>query len=391
MDNLEARFARSVPFFSPPVSYKLCDVRILHISSAKSYGGAERHVVSLCRELRARGHEVFVALRPTNEWQDRLTFLPSENFLHTSIRNSFGMLSVRSIARFIERGRIDIVHAHIARDYMAASIAVRSARNVKLVLTRHAASPLKPFYRFAISNLETAIAVSPAIEAELVKVFPRGKVRVIPNGFDAGTPADDDLSAANGFRRLIDVPDGAPLVAAIGELTLQKGQRDLVLAANEVVKQIPNAHFVLVGEDHAIDQHFRRELKRLVKVLGLEGHFHWLNDIGDVAPLISAVDILVSPVHTGGPGPAILDAMAAGKAVIATDTEGAREIIPLHDALTPVKDPIVLADKICKYLADDQMRYELGVKLQTSVLERFGIREMTDATEAAYRDVIKGR
>ena len=150
-------------FFCLTVSYKLCYVRILQISSAKTYGGGERHLVSLCRELVARGHDVFVALRPTNEWQDRLDFLPAENFLHTSIRNSFGMLSVRRISRFIDSHQIDIVHAHVARDYMAASIAARSARNVKLVLTRHAASPLKPFYRFAISNLNAAIAVSPVV------------------------------------------------------------------------------------------------------------------------------------------------------------------------------------------------------------------------------------
>ncbi|HMJ09518.1 MAG TPA: hypothetical protein VK468_10960, partial [Pyrinomonadaceae bacterium] len=61
-------------------------MRVLHISSAKTYGGGERHFVDLCRGLQSRGHEVFAALRPTNEWQGRLDFIPPENVLHVSIR-----------------------------------------------------------------------------------------------------------------------------------------------------------------------------------------------------------------------------------------------------------------------------------------------------------------
>ena len=86
-------------FFALSFRVKLQQVRVLHISSAKTFGGGERHLVDLCRELTTRGHEVFVALRPTNEWQDRLDFLPPERFLHVSIRNSFGMFSARRIGR----------------------------------------------------------------------------------------------------------------------------------------------------------------------------------------------------------------------------------------------------------------------------------------------------
>src|SRR5437764_11644474 len=123
-------------------------MRILQISSATAFGASERHFVDLCRELALRGHDVFVALRPTNEWQAKLDFLPPENFLRTSIRNSFGMFHARRIAGFVDKNAIDILHAHVARDYVAASIASRSAKSVKLVLTRHVLSPMKSFQRF---------------------------------------------------------------------------------------------------------------------------------------------------------------------------------------------------------------------------------------------------
>jgi len=95
-------------------------VRILQISSAKTFGGGERHLIDLCRGLATRGHEIFVALRPTNEWQERFDFLPKGNFLHVSLRNSFGVLSAQKIAEYVGENKIEIVHAHLGRDYIPA-------------------------------------------------------------------------------------------------------------------------------------------------------------------------------------------------------------------------------------------------------------------------------
>ena len=166
-------------------------MKILHISSAKTFGGGERHLVDLCRELDRRGHEVYVAIRPSNEWRERLSFLPAERFLLVSIRNSFGMFSAKKIGRFIESNEIDIVHAHVARDYLAASIAVRSLKRAKLVLTRHVVFPLKPFHRFALRNVDAAIGVSPPVAEQLVRIFPPDKVHVIPNGINTDAERND--------------------------------------------------------------------------------------------------------------------------------------------------------------------------------------------------------
>ena len=363
-------------------------MRILHISSAKTFGGGERHLVDLCRELTFRGHDVYVALRPTSEWQGRLDFLPLENFLHVSIRNSFGMFSAKRIARFVEANKIDIIHAHVARDYLAASIAARSAKNVRLVLTRHVVFPMKPFHRFALRNVDAAIAVSPAVRVQLERIFPVQKVRVIPNGIGfAATPEDVRNEMAMGFRQLHAIPLNAPLVATLGELKVLKGQRDFVLAANEIVKRIPEAMFVVAGKDNTLDKKFRRELKRLVRVFGMEEKFLWLDWLDDTAPLLAAADVFVSPSHSESFGLAILDAMAAGTAVVATDTDGARELIRDDNALVPIKDPITLAAKISSLLEDAELRRSLGEKLQIAAHENYSLGKMVDATENIYRSL----
>ncbi len=340
-------------------------------------------MVDLSRELAARGHELFVALRPSNEWEERLDFIPAENFLYVSIRNSFGMFSAKKIGRFIEKEQIDIVHAHVARDYLAASIAVRTAKKAKLILTRHVVFPLKPFHRFALRNVEAAIAVSPPVRDQLERIFPLPKLRVIPNGIAMTADFPDD----GVFRKLHSIPEDVPLIATLGELKLLKGQRDFVLAANEVLKRFPDCHFVIAGRDNSLDKRFRRELKRLVRVFGHEERFLWLDWLDDIRPLLAAVDLFVSPSHSESFGLAILDAMAAGTPVLATATDGAKELIPDPNALVPIKDPLALAEKICWLLTNENDRAELGKKLQVSAKEKYGLDRMIDATESLYHEV----
>lgn len=361
-------------------------MRILQISSAKTFGGGERHFVDLTRELEARGHEIYAGLRPTNEWQNRLAFLPPERFLHVSIRNSFGMFSARRIASFVQSNKIDIIHAHVARDYVAASVAARSAGDVRLVLTRHVMFPMKSFHRFALRNVDAAIAVSSAVRGQLEKVFPPHKVHLIPNGIaiSAGCDADEAASRRD-FRTFHSIPDDSPLVTTVGELKVLKGQRDFVLAANEVVKRIPECRFAIAGVDNSIDKKFRRELKRLVRVFGMEENFVWLDWLDGLSPLLAATDLFVSPSHSESFGLAILDAMIAGCPVVSTATGGAIELIPDPKALVPIKDPLSLADAIIWYLQHDVERRELGEMLVGAADERFSLTQMVDATEALYR------
>ena len=361
-------------------------MRILYISSARTFGGGERHLVDLAREMTLRGHEVFVALRPTNEWQSRFDFLTPEKFLHVSIRNSFGMFSASRIARFIEREGIDILHAHVARDYLAASVAARAAKNVNLVLTRHVMFPMKSFHRFALRNVDAAIAVSPPVAVQLERVFPREKIRVIANGIYIAEEKSDTSAAAE-FREFHGIPIDAQLVVTLGELKLLKGQRDFVLAANEIAKTHPHARFVLAGRDNTLDKKFRRELKRLVNVFGLDDKFTWLDWLDDISPLLAACDLFVSPSHSESFGLAILDAMAAGAPVVATATDGARGLIDDADALVPVKDPLALAVAIRRLLDDTEKRAKLCENLRTRAREKFSLTHMVDATENLYKEL----
>lgn len=333
-----------------------------------------------------RGHEVFVALRPTSEWQDQIAFVPAERVLRVSIRNSFGMFSAKRVARFARDNEIDVVHAHVARDYLAASAAVRAAKKPRFVLTRHVMFPMKSFHRFALKNVDRAIAVSPAVRERLLRIFPESKIEVISNGITLAADVDR-RTLGDEFRSFHSIPIDAPLVVTLGELKVLKGQRDLVLAANEVIRSMPDAHFVIAGRDNSLDQGFRRELKRLVRVFGIEKNFTWLDWLDDTRPLFAAADLFVSPSHSESFGLAILEAMATGTSVLATATDGARELLEDAGALTPIKDPVAMATNIVELLKDEDRRTRMARDLQQRAVERYGVDRMIDEIEALYRRI----
>lgn len=364
-------------------------MRILQVTSAKTFGGGERHLIDLSKGLIARGHDVYVAIRPTNEWQDKFDFLPQENLFHVSLRNSFGVLSATRIAGFARRKDIQVIHAHVARDYIPASLAAALAKNAKFVLTRHVLFPLQPFNRIALGNLSRAIAVSSGVEAGLKRVFPTNKIVTIPNGIEMGHwAAADTRKLREEFRFFHQIPFDAPLIGTVGELIPLKGQRDFVLAANEITKRFPAAYFAVVGKDNSLDKSLRRELKRLVKVLGLEDRFLWLDWVEDTAPLLSALDIFVSASHSESFGLAILEAMATGTAVIATETEGAKELLKGEDVFVPIKDPVALAEKICEMLGDRDRCSSLGERCRQIAVEKYSIERMVGETEKLYKTIV---
>lgn len=361
-------------------------MRILLVSSAKHFGGGERHLIDLGRGLIKRGHDVFVALRPSNQWQSRLDFIPESNILHVSIRNSFGMFSANRIGRFINANNIDIIHAHVARDYLPASVAARIGRNSRFVLTRHVMFPMKPFYRYALNNVDAAVAVSEGVRNELSRVIDRQKIRVIHNGLDV-SPLENANAAAFEFRKFNNIPDDAVLIGTVGELKVLKGQRDLVLAANEVVKKIDNAYFLIMGVDNAVGQPFRRELKRLAEVLGIGGRFVWLDWMNDSRPAFAAMDIFVSPSHSESFGLAMLEAMSAGKPVVATETEGARTLLGKNAALVSVANPVELAASISRAAALPEEAASVGAELRETAAREFSLERFIDEHDKLYRSL----
>jgi glycosyltransferase involved in cell wall biosynthesis len=366
-------------------------VKILQISSAKNFGGGEKHLVDLCRGLTGRGHEIFVIVRPHADWLERLSFLPDKNLLKLPLRNSFDVFSSAKIARFIRAEEIEIVHAHVARDYPLAALAVRLARRAKLILTRHVLFPVKSLHKLALSNVAKAIAVSSAVEANLQKIFDSKKIVSIPNGIEIGKWSNANRrELREAFRFQHDIPLDALLIGTIGELKPLKGQEDFIMAAQIIAAKFPGSRFVVVGKDNSFERNFRRKLKRLVKVFGLEERFLWLDWVEDTAEILHSLDVFVSASHSESFGLSILEAMASGVGIVAAATEGAKELLENDRTgmIVPLENPVVLAEAVGELLKDTEKSETLGSQARKIAEDKFSLEKMIAETERIYQEVL---
>ncbi|MDQ3818857.1 MAG: glycosyltransferase family 4 protein, partial [Acidobacteriota bacterium] len=275
-------------------------MRILQISSARTMGGGETHLADLANALAERGHDVYVALAPESPLSAAFYALPQQNVTTVRMRNALDIRAALKLARIIREHRAEIVHAHLARDYPLAALAVRKSKGARLVLTRHLEYPLNRLHTMTLSRVSRVIAVSKAVERALraQRIFAARKIRLVSNGVDV----ERFEVVGQGFRRQgregsrSSLPSsGARLLVGItGELREHKGQEDLVRAAALITREFADVDFLIAGDDASPNKQYRGRLERLIKELGLEGRVHLLGWVWDVASFLHTLDIFVS-------------------------------------------------------------------------------------------------
>lgn len=360
-------------------------IRVLQVSSARAFGGGERHLADLARGLHARGHELLAALREGSPLREHLSFLPELNVYTLPLRNALDLASARRLARIARERNVDIIHAHVARDYIPASVAARLAPVARLVITRHVLFPLSRAHRLALSNVARVIAVSEPVACALraQKIFDEDKIKVVENGVD--------LTRFERVRADVghDPPHIPFRVGIVGELSEVKGQEDFVRAAALITKELSDdVEFVVVGEDNSQSGEYRARVERLVNELGLSKRVRLLGRVEDALSVVVKLDVLVSASRSEAFGMAMAEALACGVPVVATATEGARSLIEdgVNGLVVPVGDVRALAAAVSALLVDEELRFRLSTHAQLSARERFDPERMLEATERVYEE-----
>jgi glycosyltransferase involved in cell wall biosynthesis len=363
-------------------------LRILQISSAASFGGGERYVADLTNSLHERGHDLYVAVRPRSPLIDHLR-LPPAKIKTLPLRNALDVQSAHELARFVSKQQMEVVHAHMARDYSLASYTARRNRNTKFVVTRHVLFPLNRLHRQTLARAHRVIAVSNAVARELMsaRLINDDRIVVVHNGIDVDRFARvlSNFDRAE-FLRTRKLPEDCLLVGSIGELRTLKRHDDFIRAAAIVATQFPNAQFVLAGVDTSQTGEVRKRLEQLVSELHLTERFHFLGWLDDSEKLLAAMDVFVSASETESFGLAIAEAMAAGTAVVATATEGAQEVIDDRETglLVPIGNAKRIAEAVGTLLSHGAERKEISRRAKEAVAAKFSLRRMVDEIEGIY-------
>ena len=364
-------------------------MKILQICSARTIGGGEKHLVDLAIGLHARGHEVHAAIRPGSGLRSELKALPERNILPLRHQGPLNILNAFNLARFIRERKIEVIHGHIAHDYLLAVLAAKLAGSGKLVITRHVLFQLNRVHTKMLKHVDRVIAVSQAV-ADSLHAFDPARIVVIHNGIDLSR-----FTPAHGEREWLQVFFKSDLrnsfiVGMVGHLAPIKGQEEFIRAAAIVASQRTDVAFVIAGEDKSRTGENRRRLERLIEDLGLDGRVHLLGWVDDVPRLLSALDLLISPSRAEPFGLSIVEGMACGVPVVATRSEGAREI--LEDGVTgkllSTGNPNELADAIDSLLDDEEKRRRFVAQALEEVRERFALDSMVSATEQLYESLL---
>ncbi|NQT22189.1 MAG: glycosyltransferase family 4 protein [Candidatus Omnitrophica bacterium] len=361
-------------------------MKVLLLTTHLNIGGVGLYVLNLAKGLKEKGIDCVVASSGGGlEDHFRKAGIP---LMYLDIKTKFEfnpklIPAVRRLINFAKKTDLDIVHAHTrVAQVMAKAISRQSGAS--FVSTCHGF-----FNKRRISRIiypcwgDRVIAISEAVKNHLkddFKVSPKD-ITVIHNGIDS-EKYQEALEAKDviALKRKLKI-EGGPVLGSIGRLSPVKGYKYLLCALKELKRDFPNLRLVLIGEGPE-----EQKLRSLTKKLNLEDSVLFINSTLDTKKFLALMDIFVFPSLQEGLGLSLLEAMASGKACIATSIGGISDIIEdgKNGLLVPPADSHCLKEAIKRLLSDKGFSSKIASCARKSVKDKFSMEKMVKGTIAFY-------
>lgn len=355
-------------------------LKILHIDPEREWGGGEAQVLGLIGYLTGKGHLNHLLAHPNGKLWERCQGL---NFrtLPFVARNDVDLRPVWRLRQLIRRESYDIVHLHTKRAHALSLWLPRNQSVPKYVVTRRMDYPeLKNCYTHWLYNrrVHGVVAISQPIIDLLVEAGVHAwKIRLIHSGIDvarfSARPEQVHVS-------------GAAVIGCIAVLEERKGHRFLLEAVALLKAQGMKLRCLLAGDGPE-----RQSLEKMTVRLGLEREVEFSGFIIDTAAFLAGIDIFVLPSLYEGLGVAALEAMAAGKPVVASRVGGLVESIGdgITGLLTPPRDTHAISEAIARLINDPSAARALGERAAAHVREHFALEQMAARNEAYYYELLE--
>jgi L-malate glycosyltransferase len=354
----------------------------LHIDTARTWRGGQHQVLLTVQGLRTLGHRAVLVAHPKGELFRRMS--EGHDLIGLAPRHEVDLAAAWRLWRVIKHLRPEVVHAHDPHAVSAAALALSfgslaappffvAARRVDFHLKGNSLS------RWKNRQVDRFIAASNAIRDMLIE-----------DGIDAsravtvheGVDVDRVLSAPPiNIHAEYWLPTHAPIVGNVAALVPHKGQRYLVEAASLVLRDVPDARLVILGEGE-----LRPQLEHQIHERRLDKHVILAGFRADVLSFHRSFDLFVMSSVTEGLGTSLLDAMAASKATVATRTGGIPEVVADGETglLVPPRDSQRLAEALVKLLTNDGLRAGMARRAFERVQSRFSATRMVEQTLNVY-------
>jgi glycosyltransferase involved in cell wall biosynthesis len=375
--------------------------RILHLIGSFDQGGSERQAIQLVRALQESDrYEVYLAcLKSSGVLRANVDSFFAKDipaYPLTSFYDTNALRQARQFRKFLRQNKIEIVQTH---DFYTnvfgmavaalAGVRIRIAARRELTGIRTRAQLRVEHAMYVLAD--AIVANSSAVGAQLVREGIRpDKVITIPNGIEMSRfPAQLSKTRENILTSLKLPRQSEALITIVANMRFPVKDHPTFLQAARIVHQArPQVAFALAGEGE-----LRNQLIALAAELGLSDCAFFLDDCSDVAELLSVSDICVLSSRAEGMPNAILEYMAAGRPVVATNVGGAGELIRHGDSgfLVDAGDHRDLAARILQLLADPRRAREMGSLARKTAAEEFSVAAQLRRTEQLYDRLLQSK
>jgi len=358
----------------------------LHIDTARTWRGGQNQCLLTVLGLRSAGHRTVLVAHPAGELRRRAREGP--DLIPLAPRSELDLAAAWRLTRVIKDVKPEIIHAHDPHGVAMAALALAyqgpgnaNEPQPQLVASRRVDFPLKgnAFSKWKYRQVRAFICASEAIRHMLIEqgVAPTDAITV-HEGIDL---AHVDAAPPVNVHEMFWLPHKAPLVGNIGALVPHKGQRYLIEAATMVVREVPDARFLILGEGE-----LKAALEKQIAEAALNKHVLLAGFRPDVLSILKGFDLFVMPSVTEGLGTSLLDGMACAKPIVASRVGGIPEVVRHGETglLVPPKDSRDLAASIIRLLLDPALAARFAQAGLARVREKFSLERMVDGTLAVY-------
>ena len=398
------------------VKSRTSETRVLFLDHTAALGGGEIALFNLVRSLDSRKFRPIVVLGADGPLADRLRSIAQTNILPLAasvanqkkdklgvatlfrVRDALTVLAyVRRLVRFIKVENIDLVHTNSLKADIIGGLAARlSLRPVVWHVRDRIEDDYLPKLVVRVFRLLSHVMPSYVIANSAATL---GTLRLKRGARGTSIPSGIEL---NGRAVVVHDGTGPALpeegkgphsefrIGLVGRISPWKGQHIFVQAAALVNQRFPEARFFIIGAALFGEDQYDQEVRRLPGQLGIQDNVEFTGFRDDIKHAIAELDLLVHASTKGEPfGQVIIEGMAAGKPVVATNGGGVPEIVEDGQTgiLVPMGDAEAMAEAICRILSDPVRAKTMGIRARQRVTDHFTLEQTARRVEAVYEEL----
>jgi glycosyltransferase involved in cell wall biosynthesis len=365
-------------------------LHILHIEAAAGWGGQEIRVFQETLLLLERGYSVSLICQADSPLEKNCRAVSNSKFQFQplSMKKVMNLSSFVTLYRYVLKNNLDIIHTHSSVDSWLGGLVGRLLR-VPVVRTRHVSLPVKDFFpnHLLYSHIPQRILTSGNMISDIMK-----KIRCVNSNHVVSIPAGVDLRKFNSsisgqkIREELKIDFDQFLVGKIGVIRGWKGHNYFLEAIPLILKEIPQARFVIVGDGPGF-----KEIKSKVKMAGLDDRVALLGHREDVPEIMAALDVQVLASFAGEGTPQVIpQAFAMKTPVVATKIASIPELLGNGERgiLIEPKNPLEIAKGVLKLIRNPETANCLVENANTFCLKELTVEKMMDSTICIYEEVI---